>query len=132
MRPIPEAIQKAYPCAPDRDPSRPWWKMTSFAGYIEAVRCDGALRQGRYRADPADGSLAIWPELSEAMAAYDAAHPLPHPGVRAGQVWVRSSMLGWEIFVVLGDCPVGVQIIEGASFLLADPCCPWAAPWGAP
>lgn len=102
MKPLPEAVQRAFPCAPDRLRERPW----------------------RTDMTPAKA------------AAHDAAHPLPHPGYRAGQVWANEK--GYSVAVLaaaLGAVATSTREWDEDEFarfypyLMADPACPHLAPW---
>lgn len=92
-----------------------------------------------------DGSSTLLVE--DAMQAWDAARPLPHPGFRTGQVWADLRAGGGLSYLI--------EVLEGHrggshlpwrwagtwnsademhsrladAFLLADPCCPHRAPW---
>lgn len=106
MKPLPEAVQRAFPCAPDRLRERPWHTdMTSAKA-----------------------------------AAHDAAHPLPHPGYRAGQVWARADGSSVVVSRVLLEHNTVLLDIVGSGwhieqfaraypYLMADPACPHLAPW---
>jgi hypothetical protein len=71
-------------------------------------------------------------------AAHDAANPLPHPGFRAGQVWAHES---GESIVILRAISTRVWVSDNSKgdfpsefariypYLMADPACPWLAPW---
>ena len=103
MKPLPEAVQRAFPCAPGCLPERPWHTdMTSAKA-----------------------------------AAHDAAHPLPHPGYRAGQVWaaedgasltiVQSERSG--LYAGCGTWWANYEFARAYPYLMADPACPHLAPW---
>lgn len=106
MKPLPEAVQRAFPCAPDRLRERPWHTdMTSAKA-----------------------------------AAHDSAHPLPHPGYRAGQVWAQEDGSSATICATYTHPNAHVICIGKAQFreetvariypyLMADPACPHLAPW---
>lgn len=94
-----------------------------------------------------------------AMAAYDQKHPLPFPGVRPGQIWcwairdatgqdilwsvtmgplrfyAGSQEIRWEHDGHAEDglpdwCDLKLtRIILRDAYLIADPACPWLAPW---
>lgn len=135
MRPIPPEILAAYPPRPGTlIPDRPWWRVGMSSGRFAWIRSDDATlplaAHEHARTREAD------------VARYDAAHPLPHPGFRAGQVWAWVEEV--PTFVVRGDelakrRALGVVLTElrggecrlpGLAWLLADPACPWLAPWG--
>lgn len=184
MRTWPTILLKDYPLSQDWISLRPWWSLElhrdSESGDYHHVarRCvDDAEMGAPYieGLDRSDIDALLLPQL----ASYDATHPLPHPGFRAGQVWalefrnmlttgVLNSVLppvrgliydlgpaeidayavGWtfgrealtrmefeHLFcgkpldnygkagfgAPLAPCPV--------PYLIADPCCPWLAPW---
>ena len=83
------------------------------------------------------------------MQAWDKENPIPHPGFRVGQVWATQTGEAWQVM----QGPAGKLAVlvysEGAMdfvilgpgwdfgsaddlFLVADPCCPWLAPWSPP
>lgn len=75
---------------------------------------------------------------SAKAAAYDAEHPLPHPGYRAGQVWAHRD--GASIVVVQAETSglyagcgatwwTGPEFARAYPYLMADPACPHLAPW---
>ncbi len=121
MKPLPEAVQAAFPCHPSRVPERPWWVYRWVEN--DHVRADAERVVG--------GSLVD----------FDAEHPLPHPGFRAGQVWAgergQSVVLltmahdtGWVTHSVQGIHPVLLDSLAHMyPYLMADPACPWLAPW---
>ena len=74
----------------------------------------------------------------EEVEAYDAAHPLPHPGYRAGQVWAAEDGESIVIALTMRGMVCTAHDEEGwrpATFaraypyLMADPACPHLAPW---
>jgi len=115
-------------------PGRPWWRDNdSSAGNIWAgsrTRADGAV---------------VWmreASAAQACAEYDAAHPLPHPGYRVGQVWARRGDNGnWYVCIIdahhmLATSQAWFSLAErfvGAEFsvLLHDPIRPDLAPWSS-
>jgi hypothetical protein len=125
MKPLPEAVQAAFPCEAGNVLERPWWyKSRHGVGGADCLR-------------RTDDPHTTAPTVEQATI-YDAANPLPHPGFRAGQVWAHES----------GESIVVVAIIHGRvctahdedgwtpstfarawPFLMADPACPWLAPW---
>lgn len=118
MKPLPEAVQAAFPCHPSRVPERPWWVYRWVEN--DHVRADAERVVG--------GSLVD----------FDAEHPLPHPGFRAGQVWAAEN--GESIVVVailLGQVCIAHDedgwypstFARAYPYLMADPACPWLAPW---
>lgn len=82
MKPIPSGFCEAADNAPV--PGRPWWRQEGDRLW----RCD------RRFVSAIDDD---WPAQVERI---DAEHPLPHPGYRAGQVW-------------LWDAPEGAWVAEG-------------------
>lgn len=136
MKPIPPEILAMYPSHPDAPiPGRPWWGR---AGLNALAWRDGV-------------GVVHGADQAEAM---DAAHPITHPGIRVGQVWawIRGVMvesaqvrlIRWDRHPATGArelravteigeiCSTGVMMAnaEIPAWLLADPCCPWLAPWG--
>lgn len=125
MKPLPEAVQRAFPAPYGHLPERPWW--CRVYGDVEP----------RYRraARVADYYLTV-----EEAAAYDAAHPLPHPGYRAGQVWSAEDGESVVVMrVLLRPNDVWLYLVGGGwkseefarvyPYLMADPACPHLAPW---
>lgn len=131
MMPVPPVVSELYPPPPGVVRERPWWR---FDGQ-DLRRSDGRVLY--------DGKVT---ELAE----YDRLHPLPHPGFRAGQVWIFEPATGCLLVVaVVGDTVVDADrvlhaLVNGKesvihnrrpskqldrAILLADPCCPWLAPW---
>ena len=117
MKPLPLAVQQAFPCAPDRLPERPWWRRAG----------------GQYRRR--DMTELARPYNEGLTVEYDATHPLPHPGYRAGQVWAddvgRSEVCANERGSFLSGVVVGPISLDAAGYryLMADPACPHLAPW---
>jgi hypothetical protein len=120
MKPLPEAVQRAFPCTEGVAPSRPWWRLAA-TDYGETPT---------YRR--VDGKMAL------SMAGVDAEHPLPHPGYRAGQVWVREDGLSIVLTTVAHDWVWTSNHSNGEPpsdfsreypYLMADPACPHLAPW---
>jgi hypothetical protein len=117
VKPLPEAVQRAFPCAHDRLPERPWWRLDAIEDGVSACR-------------RADGKMNLKP-----LAGVDAAHPLPHPGYRAGQVWAdedgRSVVCANERGSFLSGVVAGPLSLydAGYRYLMADPACPHLAPW---
>jgi len=125
VKPLPEAVQAAFPCEAGNLRERPWWYKSSHG--VGGADC---LRRTD---DPHATAFTV-----EQAEAHDAANPLPHPGFRAGQVWAHES----------GESIVVVAIIQGRvctahdedgwfpstfarawPYLMADTACPWLAPW---
>jgi hypothetical protein len=158
MREWPLVLRDRYPLPPNVLPERPWWNVQEW---IDDVSDRGFRLLGHRRRH--DAVVVVRPGLNigwplAQLAEYDAEHPLPHPGVRVGQVWamveddgfVRAWQLvaqnGERFAAFVGDSEesslrsfiVGHRFdwIEesdlAGAFLVADPCCPWAAPWGPP
>jgi len=125
VKPLPEAVQAAFPCEAGNLRERPWWyKSRHGVGGADCLRRTD---------DPHITALTV-----ERAAAHDAANPLPHPGFRAGQVWADAHGESTVILratstrVWAGDNAVGEPPSEFARiypFLMADPACPWLAPW---
>ena len=125
MKALPEAVQAAFPCEAGTVRERPWWYKSRHG--VSGADC---LRRS-------DDPHTTAPTVEDA-AAHDVANPLPHPGLRAGQVWAHES---GESIVILraistrvwasdnskGDLPSEFARIY--PYLMADPACPWLAPW---
>jgi hypothetical protein len=129
MKPFPEAVQKAFPCAPGRVPDRPWWWYGAkpYRRRLIPAFDTGANEQYLAKTD------------EEAVEA-DAKYPIPHPGFRAGQIWaaedgdsvsisqIRNYTDNFGIWT--GDAYWTRQDFEGVyPYLIADPACPHLAPW---
>ena len=123
MKPLPEAVQAAFPCEAGNLRERPWWYKSRHG--VGGANC---LRR-------TDDPHTTAPTVEHATI-YDAANPFPHPGFRAGQVWANDK--GHSVVVLA----VGESIVVSKhgewykadlnrtySFLMADPACPWLAPW---
>ena len=131
MKALPEAVQQAFPAARERPTDRPWW----FASQ------DGGGPFGFcYRR--VDGKVAYEPSPRNIMSVegVDAAHPLPHPGYRAGQVWAAEDGSSATICATYTHPNAHVICIGKAQYreetvarvypyLMADPACPHLAPW---
>jgi hypothetical protein len=144
MKALPEAVQRAFPCAPDRLPERPWWRPSHSEerGVVYERRIAGVWAPLLVYTDPVRGrcrGVTPLPEgtlpLHDAMATIDADHPLPHPGYRAGQVWAddvgRSVVCASERGTFLSFAAAGPLSLDAAGYryLMADPACPHLAPW---
>ena len=101
MRPLPEAVQRAFPCAPDRLPERPWHTDMTPA---KAAAHDAAYplphpgyRAGQvWAAEDGDSLLVLWVQDGEPVGANeDYLRHKPHR----------------------------------YPYLMADPACPHLAPW---
>ena len=60
------------------------------------------------------------------LVVIDSERPLPHPGYRAGQVWAAED--GSSV-VITNTNQISPSFREDYPYLLADPSCPWLAPW---
>ncbi len=125
MKPLPEAVQAAFPCEAGALRERPWWFKSRHG--ISGADC---LRR-------ADDPRTTAPTVEHATI-YDAANPLPHPGFRAGQVWAAedgesttilraTSTRVWASDMLGGEPPF--TFAQAYPYLMADPACPWLAPW---
>lgn len=142
--PIPPEILAMYPSRAPL-PERPWWRPSEY----------GARPDGWFPLIRSDGMLAV--SMADVLR-IDAEAPLPHPGFRVLQAWVWSdcgiveaatvvhrdsggvmAMLqawgatftisaGAGVFLPDASMPIGRRAVP--AWLLADPCCPWLAPWG--
>jgi hypothetical protein len=128
VKPLPEAVQAAFPCEAGNLRERPWWyKSRHGVGGADCLRRTD---------DPHTTAFTV-----EQAAVHDAANPLPHPGFRAGQVWVGErgqSVIflsvahdtGWVAHHVQGIRPVLLDSLAHMyPYLMADPACPHLAPW---
>jgi hypothetical protein len=123
MKPLPEAVQAAFPCEAGSLRERPWWYKSRHG--VSGADC---LRR-------TDDPHTTAPTVEQA-AAHDAANPFPHPGFRAGQVWANDK--GHSVVVLaVGE---GITVTKHGEwymadlnhtypYLMADPACPWLAPW---
>ena len=134
MQTLPAAVQLAFPCKPDQIPDRPWWSL-------ENASEGPAFHYGR-RLRRTDGlhSQDLTPLKLKPLEGVDAEKPLPHPGFRAGQVWAKGDGNSIVILRMGGIWPKYPIITDEFSYapeqfnavypyLMADPACPWLAPW---
>ena len=134
MKPLPEAVRAAFPCAPDRLPSRPWWRSAGHNNGKPAYR----------RSDDCDSPTGFQYDVmrfyspEEVAVKHDSKNPLPHPGFRAGQVWadavgdsvVVTHVRGGWVWLSEGDDAWSPTVFASVyPYLMADPACPWLAPW---
>ena len=136
MKPLPEAVQAAFPCEAGSVRERPWWYKSRHG--VSGADC---LRRSD---DPHTTAPTV-----EHAAIYDAANPRPHPGFRAGQVWAAEDGSSVTLLAINkrnpayplmaldfgGDHEAVVDTWSTRPFsrcfpyLMADPACPWLAPW---
>jgi transglutaminase-like putative cysteine protease len=122
VKPIPEAVQAAFPCEAGNLRERPWWYRSRHG--VGGADC---LRR-------TDDPHTTAPTVEHA-AIYDAANPLPHPGFRAGQVWAAENgestviMRATSTRVWVCDDVPPPEFTRAYPYLMADPACPWLAPW---
>ena len=104
MKPLPEAVQRAFPCAPGCLPERPWHTDMTPA---KAAAHDAAypLPHPGYRAGQ------VW--------AGDVGDSVVVTHVRGGWVWLSEGDDAWSPTVFASEYP----------YLMADPACPHLAPW---
>jgi len=160
-------------------PAAPHWADAPRPGVYRWKDADwqqllGACRsQALQCADAETRSLVCWAPYKTAFTDLEAAMadtdgrlaPLPHPGLRVGQVWGRADGEGVHVmqimavdragsFAVYAENSLGaaharrhsqpdldsaharwsspaecINILLTGCALLADPCCPWMAPW---
>ena len=84
--------------------------------------------------------------IERAQKAWDCLNPLPHPGYRVGQIWTEVSNRGSGVISIVAtrthngytehllsdriEWEKELNIREHMdAFLVADPACPWLAPW---
>ena len=122
MTPLPEAVQAAFPCEAGNLRQRPWWyKSRHGVGGADCLRRTD---------DPHTTAFT-----AEQAAVHDAANPLPHPGFRAGQVWAAEDgesttiMRATSTRVWVCDDEPSPEFTRAYPYLMADPACPWLAPW---
>lgn len=117
MRPLPVEIQRTFPEPRLAVRDRPWWRRSD----------DGWVRN--------DGTSASHPNFER----YDREDAVPHPGIRAGQVWAWVTTDGiveqrviWKVTVDPKDpaLEAAFEALPPDAFLMADPACPHLAPWG--
>ena len=155
MKPWPEKLREAYPSLPGRVPERPWWWTPGECTHGKAVSCWGGSGPVPYfyrdtvRAD----GLYVCCESKDMTALREAAdtdQPLPHPGFRVGQIWgdeegetrLVVGMQWGTIPLICGEHYSDADNVWVAQlaclnkdrfcYLIADPCCPWLAPWSPP
>jgi len=136
VKPLPEAVQAAFPCEAGSVRERPWWYKSRHG--VSGADC---LRRS-------DDPHTTAPTVEHATI-YDAANPLPHPGFRAGQVWAAEDGSSVTLLAINkrnpayplmaldfgGDHEAVVDTWSTRPFsrcfpyLMADPACPWLAPW---
>ena len=129
MKPLPQAVQDAFPCRTGALPERPWWDRTDawMATRREYRRKDGV--EPRF-----DSAREIVEGIEERMrytgeqrlVRIDSERPLPHPGYRAGQVWATED---GSSAVITNTNQISPSFREDYPYLMADPSCPWLAPW---
>ena len=107
MKPLPQGVQDAFPCRTNAHHKRPWWDKPCHPRWC-SLRRDG---KGDYHMP---------------MEYIDSEHPLPHPGYRAGQVWAAED--GSSV-VITNTNQVTDSFCHDYPYLMADPSCPWLAPW---
>lgn len=139
MRPFPADLVIAYPAFPGSLPARPWWRRQLSRSGVPILERASDLHSfvDKGASDDADWCL-------RRAASEDEAAPLPHPGIRVGQVWAtRAStrVAGDPVITVLaadgGRWLIGHEwvhhfVLQGVlrdAFLVVDPACPWLAPW---
>jgi hypothetical protein len=125
VKPLPEAVRAAFPREAGSLPERPWWFKSRHG--ISGADC---LRR-------ADDPRTTAPTVEHATI-YDAAKPLPHPGFRAGQVWAAEDGTSIVVVAVMHGRVCTAHDEDGWfpstfarawPYLMADPACPWLAPW---
>jgi len=69
---------------------------------------------------------------------YDREDPVPHPGIRAGQVWAWVTPEGiveqrviWKVTLDPREpnLDAAIEALPVGAFLMSDPACPHLAPW---
>lgn len=147
MTPWPKNLQERFPAAPGCLPDRPWWRTEVAAHTIVLDRLRATTPPRYIRLDGKRLSCSM-PDAWNEIGYFDKHNPLPHPGLRTGQVWARDDGESVQIVSSIGPLFVGYRAIpsgldtppmsiQGAyafdgkefPYLIADPCCPWLAPW---
>ena len=163
MRPYPEILRTMFPLRPEhtwegsrgaaqiQEPERPWWHRCG--GVFK--RTDGCILMrepnGYWFEMPEhlklpsiclDRSPKV-PWTDEFFARADSAFPVPHPGIRPGQIWANDQ--GVTIMILSQhdwldskcNMPGRYTTEQRAAklatyFLVSDQACPWLAPWAPP
>ena len=135
MKPLPEAVQSAFPCASDRLPERPWWGCCQHHDGVPRYRRNDDVPSHR------EQLVYIIHSTAEHTSAHDAKNPIPHPGYRAGQVWAAKDGGSIAIGAVHVHAVKPLQTANDLAgwlewefaraypYLMADPACPHLAPW---
>lgn len=142
MRPWPQVVRDIYPTLGPRHPDRPWYNRDGDRW----VRRDGLavfIKDNFGQPRPLD-------VIEEMLAHHDTVRPLPHPGIRPGQIWAQVDMANSRVintFVIDAMTPDRVCIVgewvgargmtrtltnlehNYAAFLVFDAACPHLAPW---
>lgn len=144
MRAWPAGLAERYPVAPGRLKDRPWWEGRSRRDGL-TIRSDAERGGGGYTV-PAERIGDSWryeqvENAAQAQEAWDRVRPIPHPGFRVGQVWAEVTDRKAAVSIVectghwyLGGSTQGLtqaalEVLLQGAFLVADPACPWLAPW---
>lgn len=140
MRPFPSTLSTAYPALPGALPERPWWRRQINKNGVLCLERTLDLATFVDHSSTSDPSWSLRRATTE-----DESSPLPHPGVRVGQVWaMRASSRTADDPVItvlaadrgrwlVSDMWVHDVVLRGVlqdAFLLMDMTCPWLAPWG--
>ena len=144
MKPIPVGFCEAADNA--LIPGRPWWRLGNgvyvrrdggFAVFPGVPAWMGADVEASHRVD--SRNVFVEPSKEYVLAAVeriDAEHPLPHPGYRAGQVWLVGITTwicteAWEEDAKRRVLPHNIIPFNSTTraFLLHDPLMPSKAPW---
>lgn len=156
MKPWPKKLAEMYPLPTGVLPERPWWRreLTEDSRYqwekYKQEQSGCFIRTGfsglMYQMTRSDG-VTVTDGHTARSGEIDAENPLPHPGFRLQQVWGNEvgetrTILGFcegkpvvftEVFSVEYDRYLlsYTELDEDYCFLVADPCCPWLAPWAS-
>lgn len=155
MKPWPKEVREHFPLPPDALPERPWWRLVQVGVATWWVRqgpCAPGAAPYRIHTDAPARAMAD-------AAVYDRVHPLPHPGFRVGQVWMLAMRDSeddpaplWQAASIVFDSDpthlLGARArrwrlgsgedvddeemhgwFDTDAYLVADPACPWLAPW---
>lgn len=130
MKPLPEAVQRAFPAPDGRLLERPWWK----ASYHR----NGELSYQRQDEGPSSPDVYMLRPTASQVSVMDAQFPLPHPGYRAGQVWADDNGSSVVVCAFLygtvwtsrdATGVIRADFARAWPYLMADPSCPHLAPW---
>lgn len=118
------SLWNGYDQHPDAHEERPWWRLLR-----REVLMSGDVDEDWERSDGGLCGAVDCPnehERTAMLARYDAAHPLPAPEPRCGQVWVWSDASPWR------GLEMTVVAVTGAGVFFGGRADPWAGSWPPP